>query len=261
MNDSGGIRNGRCDTRKFHSSILLTWKTERPTRLMVYVLVATSLVDIAFTFLLVNRLGTMGEANPVIRQLFELNMAPLWAFIAIPASFLCGAVLGSGCILLASKGRTVSAVLFSTAIALRMAMNFYEVVLYYGLEQLDVLLLPISFIAFILTWNMLSRTRSCQGASVLRISTIKSSRHGRRWTVAMLVAALVLVPLATLAFLQIIMNVSGVENLPRWLRSLGVVTELQGKLFLVGLVAIVVMILGMVYAVTTLFEILGKREK
>jgi hypothetical protein len=77
----------------------------------------------------------------------------------------------------------------------------------------------------------------------------------------MVVAALILVPLATLTFLQILMNISGVENLPRWLRSLGVVTELQGKLFLVGLVAIVAMILGMVYAVATLFEILGKREK
>jgi len=262
MNEVASIRNNRCDPQKFNSSIMLTWKTEWQTRLMVYVLVGTSLVDVAFTFLLISRLGVLGEVNLVIRRLFELNMAPLWACIAIPLSFVCGAVLGSGCILLTSRARKVSAILFSTAIAVRMAMNFYEAILYYGLEQLDILLLPISLIAFVLTWNILSRTKSYQDAGPLQIFTTKSSGHRRRrLTAAILVAALVLVPLATLTFLQILMNISGVENLPRWLRSLGVVTELQGKLFLVGLIAIVVMILGMVYAVTTLFEILGQREK
>lgn len=250
------------DPYKFDYSILLIWKSERPTRVMVYVLVGTSLVDVAFTFLLMNRLGAMGEVNLVIRRLFELNMAPLWACIAVPLSFVCGAILGSGCILLTSRARMVSAILFSTAIAVRIAMNFYEAVLYYDLEQLNVLLLPNSLIAFIMSWKLLGGTRSRQDARLLQILTTKSSRYrSRKWTIVMVVAALILVPLATLTFLQILMNISGVENLPRWLRTLGLVTELQGKLFLVGLVAIVVMIMGMVYAVTTLFEILGKREK
>ena len=77
----------------------------------------------------------------------------------------------------------------------------------------------------------------------------------------MVVGALVLIPLVTLGFLQVLMSISGVENLPRWLRSLGVVTELQGRLFLVGLVAIVVMIAAMIYTLITAFEFLGRKDE
>jgi hypothetical protein len=166
MNDVTGDRNNSCDPQKFDSSIMLTWKTEWPTRLMVCVLVGTSLVDVAFTFLLISRLGVLGEVNFVIRRIFELNMAPLWACIAVLLSFVCGAVLGSGCILLTSRARKVLAILFSTAIAVRIAMNFYEAVLYYDLEQLNVLLLPISLIAFIMSWKLLGGTRSLHATEV-----------------------------------------------------------------------------------------------
>ncbi len=87
------------------------------------------------------------------------------------------------------------------------------------------------------------------------------SGEKRKWHTLKVITTIVLIPLVTLGFLQILMIVSGVENLPRWLRSLGVVTELQGRLFLLGLVAIVVMIAIMIYAITTLFEILSRRNE
>jgi uncharacterized membrane protein len=154
----------------------------------------------------------------------------------------------------------VSAVLFSAAISTRVGTNFYMAALYLDREQSSFLISTIGLITFILTWKILGRTRRLEDTT-MRISMKPSRREGRRWRVMRVVVALILIPLVTLGFLQILMSISGVENLPRWLRSLGVVTELQGRLFLVGLVAIIVMVAAMIYAVITLFEFLGRKDE
>jgi hypothetical protein len=133
--------------------------------------------------------------------------------------------------------------------------------LYLGFEQSTVLLLPVGLTVFILTWKILRGTRRFEYITHLQTSK-NISRGGRtKWRIIKAVSALILIPLVTLGFLQVLMSVSGVENLPRWLRSLGVVTELQGRLFIIGLVAIIVMIAAMIYAVLTLFEFLSKRDE
>jgi heme/copper-type cytochrome/quinol oxidase subunit 1 len=110
-------------------------------------------------------------------------------------------------------------------------------------------------------WKVLHGARSFQDATSLQISSRSSSPQDRKRQLIKAVGALLLIPVGTLVFLQILMNLSGVENLPRWLRSLGVVTELQGKLFLAGFVATILMIAGMIYAVLTLFEVLNGKDE
>jgi hypothetical protein len=245
--------------RAYH--MLSAWRTLSSTRVLVYLFVATSVFDVIFTYLLVGRMGTTGELNQVTIWLFELNMLPIWACGAVFASFLCSAILGSGCIVLRSKARMISTILFSTAISTRVGMNFYMAALYSGFEQSTVLLLPVGLAVFVLTWKTLSRTRRFEDITHLQISRKPSRRQRTKWRIIKAVTAVILIPLVTLGFLQILMNISGVENLPRWLRSLGVVTELQGRLFIIGLIVIVVMIAAMIYAVLTLFECLSKRDE
>jgi len=260
VNSQAGFKSG-CSDRHPAYNVFSAWKTVWSTRIIVCVFVGTSLFDVTFTYLLVDRMGAMGEVNLMIRWFFELNILPIWACMAVFASFLCGAILGSSCIVLKSRARIISVLLFSTAISTRVGTNFYMATLYLGLEQFSGLLLPIGLMIFILTWKMLGRTRRYEDTPRMRISIKPSHRQGRRLRIMMVVGALVLIPLATLGFLQVLMSISGVENLPRWLRSLGVVTELQGRLFLVGIMAIIVMIAAMIYAVITLFEFLGRKNE
>jgi hypothetical protein len=243
--------------RTYH--MLSAWRTASSTRVLVYLFVGTSVLDVIFTYLLVDRMGTMGEVNLVTRWLLELNMLPIWACMAVFASFLCSAILGSGCIVMRSKRRMMSTILFSTAISTRIGTNVYMAALYLGFEQLTTILLPLGLIVFILTWRTLSGIRISEEIAHLQTSKKTSLRGSAKWRIIKAVSALILVPFVTLGFLQILMSFSGVENLPRWLRSLGVVTELQGRIFLVGLVAVIVMIAAMIYAVLTLLEFLTKR--
>jgi len=255
----GLLSHHRDRDRAYH--MLSAWRTVSSTRVLVYLFVGTSVFDVIFTYLLVDRMGAMGEVNLVTRWLFELNMLPIWACMAVFASFLCSVILGSACIVLRSKARMMSTILFSTAISTRVGTNFYMAALYLGFEQSTVLLLPVGLTVFILTWKILRGTRRFEYITHLQTSK-NISRGGRtKWRIIKAVSALILIPLVTLGFLQVLMSVSGVENLPRWLRSLGVVTELQGRLLIIGLVAIIVMIAAMIYAVLTLFEFLSKRDE
>ena len=218
------------------------------------------MVDITFTYLLLDRMGSIGEANLIIKWLFELNLLPIWACMAVLASFLCGAILGSGSTLLNGKARRMSAALFSVAISVRVGTNLYMAAVYFDFDQSLGLLLPIALIVFFLTLRTLNKT-GFDNAEHEVISMKTLHREGSTWKIVKTVAALVLIPLATLGFLQVLTVISGVENLPRWLRSFGLVTELQGRFLIVGLIAVVVMIAAMIYAVITLFELLGRRDE
>jgi len=248
-------------SRETVSSALSLWRRMWQTRIVVIILMGTSLVDVTVTILLVNRIGKVGEFNPFIRWIFELNLTIVWMFVSVTASFLCGAVLSWVYIHLKGRTRSATAALLSTVVAARVSNNFYGVTTYWNLEKTQILLIPLCLFAFVLTWQVLHGIRSNEESTWPQISLKTPTQKKGRWLITKALVALILVPLMTFTFLQALVIASGVQNMPRWLRSLGVVTELQGRLFLVGLIAIVIMVGGMVYGIATLFEILSREDK
>jgi hypothetical protein len=59
-------------------------------------------------------------------------------------------------------------------------------------------------------------------------------------------------PIALLLLLEALIQMTGVQSLPRWLRSIGIVTPVQGQVMLVAFAAIIITVGIMVYAVASL---------
>jgi len=247
-------------SRETVSSALSLWRKMWQTRIVVIILVGTSLMDVAITFLLVNKTGKAGELNPFIRWIFERNLIIMWIFVSVAASFLCGAVLSWVYIRVKGGTRSTTAALLSTVVASRVSTNFYGVTGYLDLEKTQILLIPLCLFAFALTWHILNGIGRNE-KSVWRQISVKTPTQKKRWLITKALVTLILVPLVTLTFFQALIIISGVQNIPRWLRSLGVVTELQGRLFLIGLFVIVIMVGCMIYGIATLFEILTREDK
>ena len=75
------------------------------------------------------------------------------------------------------------------------------------------------------------------------------------------VAAIVITPILTLSLIQVLTFLSGTQSLPRWLRSLGIVTAIQGQLFLVSFILIIAMHIVLFYAFSSIFEILAETRQ
>jgi len=75
------------------------------------------------------------------------------------------------------------------------------------------------------------------------------------------VAAVVITPILTLSLIQLLTFLSGAQSLPRWLRSLGIVTAIQGQLFLVSFILIIAMLIVLFYAFSSIFEILAETRR
>jgi len=90
-------------------------------------------------------------------------------------------------------------------------------------------------------------------------SDLAKKLRGRR--LILWVAAIVITPILTLSLSQLLTVLSGAESLPRWLRSLGIVTAIQGQLFLVSFILIIAMLIVLFYAFSSIFEILARTRR
>ncbi len=68
----------------------------------------------------------------------------------------------------------------------------------------------------------------------------------------------VLAPIILLVFLEALMQLAGITGLPRWLRSLGIVTAIQGQVMLIAFASIIITIALVVYAISSLFDLLAR---
>jgi len=90
-------------------------------------------------------------------------------------------------------------------------------------------------------------------------SNLAKKIRGRR--LILWVAAIVITPILTLSLIQFLTFLSGAQSLPRWLRSLGIVTAIQGQLFLVSFILIIAMLIVLFYAFSSIFEILAETRR
>jgi hypothetical protein len=83
----------------------------------------------------------------------------------------------------------------------------------------------------------------------------------RNWKLVFWVVVIVLAPILALSLIEIMLGASGVLALPSWMRSLGIVSEEQGRLFLLALVTIFLTIAVSVYGIVAVFEIISAEPR
>jgi hypothetical protein len=76
-------------------------------------------------------------------------------------------------------------------------------------------------------------------------------KNKRLWS---LIATIILCPFITLNLLQLLWKISKIQEAPKWLRSLGIVTQIQGILYIASFILIIIMLTVMIYSITVIFE-------
>jgi hypothetical protein len=77
----------------------------------------------------------------------------------------------------------------------------------------------------------------------------------RNWKLFFWIGVIIIVPILALSIVQLILQMSGVLELPLWKRGLGMVSQEQGRLFLVALVTVILTIAVLIYGIVAVFEI------
>jgi hypothetical protein len=274
------------------SRLLSLWWSDRLIRFLVLLFIPTAFLDGIYTSWNIAKHGLLGELNPLIRWLFQRGLGNYWVFIDVLGSFLCAALLGSYFIGSTDKAKTWMATVFSAIFTLRIGIDCYHIIHYYayhGFYQTMLLIGASSFIltegsllfgdevkrsllsilndigtALILTDQVsLSRKlfeeprRTLLKLGKLRARVKPSLTRIKAVKILLLLLALVLVPVASLSLIQFIANCMGVEALPKWLKALGIVEQVQGQFFLIGFAVILAMLAVLIYIILSMLDVIS----
>jgi len=257
------------------------------------------IVDGFFTSIWLKRHGIEGEVNPLAKWLFESELAIVWLAANVFVSFFCGVILASSCLILKNGEKRFVVLLYSLLVAVRTLVDGFYAIYYFNLGFLGPIVLALGAVVFVASRNILTYgyLGSPFGLSVapskylrdlrlilatarivvvhltqgrVDVQTLRSTEYVSNSSLAkrlrntrliLWVATIVIAPILTLSLIQLLTLVSGTQSLPRWLRSLGIVTAIQGQLFLVSFILIIVMLIVLFYAFSSIFEILAERRR
>jgi len=274
------------------------WWRGRRIRVLTLAVIPLSLIDAYYTQLYISKFGVEGEANPIVRHMFEAGLGVYWPLLNTTASFVLTALLASSILLLYGDLQTIARAVFSAMMGVRTAMDTYYIIHDLRLIELRWSIVAVGVLAFVVCENAIkpwlnigsliretlhlfgeiSPSRSLAalvGSIQVRLgvfSNLPRSQRGQGFTtmsgrlkdrrLLKPILILVLSPLALFIFLQLSQNLVS-ETVPSYLRSLGTVTEIQGQLFLISLAVIILVLILVMYAVTSIFTILtrGKAEE
>ena len=258
-------------------------------------------IDGFFTSIWIERHGIEGEVNPLARWLFGNELAIVWLVTNGFVSFFCGVILASSCLILENGKRRFVAFLSSLLVAARTVLDGFYIIYYFDLGFLGPIVLALGVVLFfasrkILVYGFVGRPlgildsisnwrnanwrdlRLIVATARIALTQLtegrvevqpRSAEHVGNFSLARLrdrrlilwVAAIVIAPILTLSLLQVLTSLSGTQSLPRWLRSLGIVTAIQGQLFLVSFILIIAMLIVLFYAFSSIFEILAETRQ
>jgi len=277
-------------------AIVSAWWRQTNTRTLVLTLTAMAALDSGYTLMWIGQRGLAGEANPLIKALFEAGLGPLWGVGNVLATFVGAVFLASCIVVLPERGRAYPILGMSLLAALKVVLGLYHLIQFYDIVQVTWILWITTVVTFLLTrrtlvkgslvdWNealrsirelrsdlsifmIVSRapkTRSSlePEARPTRVSQPKTSERAsalRNWRLFFWIGAIVLAPILALSLVQVFLQMSGVLDLPRWMRGLGMVSEEQGRLFIVTLVTMFLTIAVLVYGIVAVFEILSNES-
>ena len=241
-------------------TILSAWWQQSSTRAVVFALTVLAALDSGYTSVWIGQRGLAGEVNPLIRSLFEIGLGPVWLIGNVIVTFLGAAFLGSCVVLLSDRPRTYPIVGMSLLAALKVVLGLYHLIQFYGIIEFTWTLWITALVAFLMTreflekgrlvdWSLAARSirelrsdlstfivfsrapktkPSLQAETApIRVSPAKTSDHPsvlRNWKLFFWIGVIVLAPILALSIVQLILQASGVLDLPRWMRGLGIVS-------------------------------------
>jgi len=180
--------------------------------------------------------------------------------------------------------------------ALKVVLGLYHLTQFYGIVQFTWILWITAVAAFLATralldkgrlvdWGLVARSlrelrsdfstfivfsRAPKAASDLetktepiRVSQARTTDRAqalRNWRLFFWIGVIILAPIVALSIVQLVLQSSGVLELPRWMRGLGMVSEEQGRLFLVSLITVILTIAILIYGIVAVFEIFSEES-
>jgi len=271
---------------------LRAWKRSRGSRLLVYVMATTGVIDVVLTWISLEHFGTVGELNPAILQFHRMGLLPLWSFITVVSSLLGGSILVSVCLMVKGGTRNVAATAFGLLLGIRVAAtavsigNCYRIPFLASagmLTGVGVFLLVrryltnrVTVTADVILWNIkdfaftlidvgtrlsqivlpTSQPRMNSSSSLATDGLQKRSRRSA-WrkilTPIFLIAATLVALVGVLEFLR----GHVFQSVPWWLRELGIVEPIQGQAFLVVFISILLTLAVLTYCVLSIAEALS----
>lgn len=275
-------------------AIVSAWWQKGNTRALVLILTTLAVLDSGYTVMWIGQRGLVGEMNPLIRIFFEVGLGPAWLLGNIVATFLGAAFLASCIVILPAQGRGYPILGISLLAALKIVLGLYHLIQFYGSVEVTWILWFAAVTAFLATrksmsegrlvdWGMVShslhelrnelamfmvvsRAPKARTASVEKTPLVSqptgtgAGEQGsplRNWRLFFWIGVIILAPIVGLSLVQFALQVSGVLELPRWMRGLGMVSEEQGRLFFIAFITILLTIAVLIYSIVAVFEVLS----
>ena len=246
-----------------------------------------SAMDVVWTLKWIQTYGAMGEANPATRWLLESGLGLLWSFVSVALTCLGVVLLSSMCALLVGVDRTGTVIGLALLLTSRTVVALSHMLFYTGLATTVLVVVfaaPLVFCLFraILapgtpSWIAHLLHLGAESARDARIAFIthpsrQVSHHleqvrtvskDKAWgrvhvrKLATWLAVAILAPAVGLLLIEFISYFGDMESLPDWMKRLGIVSEVQGRVFGVSLIVILIVTGILVYAILRIFDALG----
>jgi len=282
-----------CDQEVPCATLLLgAWKRSRGSRLLVYMMTMTGVIDAVLTWISLEYFGTVGELNPAILQSHRMGLLPLWSFITIVSSLLGGSILVSVCLMFKGGTRNVAATAFGLLLGIRVAAttvsigNCYKIPFLASAGMLtgvgvfllarryltdratvtaDGILWGIKDFAFTLmdmgtrlSQIVLPTTQpKMNSSSSFATDVLRRRSRKPAWRKTLTPVFLIAVTLVALVGVLEYLRGHVFQSVPWWLRELGIVQQMQGQAFLVVFISILLTLAVLTYCILSIAEALS----
>jgi hypothetical protein len=274
-----------------------SWALDSAARKVVLFLLGLTMVDVVLTWTLISLYGVAGEANPLIGALFEVGLGYLWLPLNLILTTVGAVLLASIYVLATEKTKLTAALGLSLLAALKWLAALSHISFIYQSPTLWTASVISTGAIFLATYRLLAKgmlldfglwrraasvfiddlstsivtfnvsrikhlmtnTRRSTGNAQPQVQLASTRTFNKR--LLLWVAIIVLGPLIAFGLIDLIIALTGVNQLPRWLRALGIVEEAQGRAMLLIMVAVFVIVGVLVYAIVSVLDILAQADK
>lgn len=274
-----------------------SWTLNSAAREVVALLIGLTVADMVLTWTLISLYGVTGETNPLTRWLFQVGLGYLWLPMNLILTAVGAVMLTSIYVLATEKTKLTAALGLALFVALKWLAALSHISFIYQNPTLWIATVISMGAIFLATYRLLAKGIIVdfglwhRAASVIlddmstsiitfNVSRVKhliadirkstgrvqpqvplASTHAFNKRLLVWIGIIVLGPLIAFGLIELIIALTGVNEIPRWLRALGIVEEAQGRAMLLIMVAIFAIVGVLVYAITSVLDILAQADK
>ncbi|MEM3392647.1 MAG: hypothetical protein QW487_04020 [Candidatus Bathyarchaeia archaeon] len=247
-----------------------------------FLIVASSLFDAYYTITLIGKYGVFGEKNPIVLFLFNLGLGSIWVIANIVLGFVVVFMFFLFISYLRNMIKYLMINFFALLFTIKMLISIHYLFLHFSvsfsLTNLGVLIFILTVLVLIPKQsiiNFLKKNLNILNDLTLIFTSpkfkiefklerpVKCERMNklkdkRLWISLITV---ILCPFITLVLLQLFWKLSKIQEMPKWLKGLGIVTKVQGILYIASFILIIFMLTIMIYSLMTIFEVFTQYKK